>query len=59
EPPGADPHAGWCGRGAVHQNCPLCRLGALFARNLVAALPAPAISRDNPPLLKILSLERL
>jgi hypothetical protein len=33
--------------------------GALFARNLVAALPAPAISRDNPPLLKILSLERL
>jgi len=31
----------------------------LFARNPVATLPAPAISRDNPPLLKILSLERL
>ncbi|UFQ96831.1 hypothetical protein [Pseudomonas wenzhouensis] len=33
--------------------------GALFARNLVAALPALAISRDNPPLLNILYLERL
>ena len=31
----------------------------LFAHNPVVALPAPAISRDNPPLLKILSVERL
>ncbi|MFI8736460.1 hypothetical protein ACIGKM_11165 [Ectopseudomonas toyotomiensis] len=36
-----------------------CFWDALFARNLVATLPAPVISRDNPPLLKILSLERL
>jgi len=36
-----------------------CFESGLFARNLVAALPAPAISRDNPPLLNILSLERL
>lgn len=26
-PPGADPHAGWCGRGAIDNDCPLCRLG--------------------------------
>jgi RNA-directed DNA polymerase len=26
EPPGADPHAGWCGRGAVNTDCPLYRL---------------------------------
>ena len=25
QPPGADPHAGWCGRGAVNDDCPLCR----------------------------------
>ena len=27
EPPGADPHAGWCGRGAVRKDRPLCRSG--------------------------------
>ena len=31
QPPGADPHAGWCGRGAVNDDCPLCRLGAIEA----------------------------
>lgn len=26
EPPGTDPHAGWCGRGAAYKGCPLYRL---------------------------------
>ena len=32
EPPGADPHAGWCGRGAALMGCPLCRFAGWVAR---------------------------
>jgi len=36
-----------------------CFLGRFVCPQFVATLPAPVISRDNPPLLKILSLERV
>ena len=30
QPPGADPHAGWCGRGAAYNGRPLCRSWGLY-----------------------------
>src|SRR5260370_7550439 len=38
EPPGADPHAGWCGRGATHKVAPYADL--LAARKLAPLIEA-------------------
>ena len=42
QPPGADPHAGWCGRGAVYNGCPLSRLAAVALVNVCTMLKIDA-----------------
>ena len=37
EPPGADPHAAWCGRDAVHQDLPLSRLRLARGREMAGS----------------------